>query len=298
MSATKSTDWSFNPVVWQTHIDAYFRTKLVYGAFADTGADLTSEPGTTITFPYFKTIGAVEEPAEDEGLTVDNLSDDSFTATVKEVGKAVGIKKKAFKKSAANAERLMQEAQRQIGRRMAEKVDADLLTEFSGSASNYTDGFTATGATESMSAQRLLTAKVVGFGDRQDEAVVCFMHSKQWLNLMNDSTAGFMKADALDPNVLVKGFMGYLLGMAIVVVDSIPNNGGAQIASKDAYNAFIHSASAYGFITKQDMEVEDDYDILMREWVVTGNQWYAVKSYHSKISSLNVRTVRCTTVVL
>jgi N4-gp56 family major capsid protein len=294
MSATKSTDWNFNPVVWQTHIDAYFRTKLVYGAFASTEASLTSEPGTTITFPYFKTIGAVEEPAEDEGLTVDNLSDDSFTATVKEVGKAVGIKKKAFKKSAAAADRLMGEAQRQIGRRMAEKVDADLLTEFS-AGSNYTAGFDATLTTDLMSANQLLTARVVGYGDRQDEAKVVFMHSAQWLDLMTNSSSGFMVANALDPNVLVKGFMGYLLGMAIVVVDSVP--AGVAISGKRVFNAFMHTESAYAFITKQDLEVEDDYDILMREWVVTGNQWYAVKSYHSKISALNVRTVRIATAV-
>ena len=292
MTATLSTNWNFNPVVWQTHIDAYFRQKLVYGAFAATDADLTAEPGTTITFPYFKQIGAVEEPAEDEGLVVDNLSDDSFTATVKEVGKAVGIKKKAFKKSAAQAERLMGEAQRQIGRRMAEKVDADLLAEFSNSG-NYTAGFDAAATSDTMSAATILKARVVGYGDRQDEAVVMFMHSKQWLDLMTDSTAGFMKADALDPNVLVKGFMGYLLGMAIVVVDSVP--AGTPISGKNVFNAFMHSESAYAYITKQEMEVEDDYDILMREWVVTGNQWYAVKSYHSKISSLNVRTVRCAT---
>lgn len=295
MTATKSTDWNFNPVVWQGHIDAYFRTKLVYGAFAETENSLAGEPGTTITFPYFKTIGAVEEPAEDEGLVVDNLSDDSFTATVKEVGKAVGIKKKAFKKSAAAADRLMSEAQRQIGRRFAEKVDADLLTEFSTSG-NFTNGFTASGASDTMSAQVLLKARVGAYGDRQDEAVVCFMHSKQWLDLMNDSSAGFMKADALDPNVLVKGFMGYLLGMAIVVADSVPKNA-SQIGGKDAYRAFMHTQSAYAFITKQDLEVEDDYDILMREWVVTGNQWYAVKSYHSKISTLNTRTAECITTV-
>jgi len=295
MTATLSSNWNFNPVVWQTHIDAYFRTKLVFGAFAETEASLTQEPGTTITFPYFKTIGAVEEPAEDEGLVVDNLSDDSFQATVKEVGKAVGIKKKAFKKSAASAERLMAEAQRQIGRRMAEKVDADLLTEFSG-GSNYTDGFVASASGDTMSAANLLKSRVIGFGDRQDEAVVCFMHSKQWLDLMTDTTGGFMKADALDPNVLVKGFMGYLLGMAIVVTDQIPKDG-SQIGGKDAYYSFMHTQAAYAYITKQDLEVEDDYDILMREWVVTGNQWYAVKSYHSKISSLNVRTVRTTTTV-
>src|SRR3546814_7674467 len=49
-------------------------------------------------FPYttlsdlFKAITDAEEPEEDEALTVDKLSDDSFSATVFEVGKAVGFR--------------------------------------------------------------------------------------------------------------------------------------------------------------------------------------------------------------
>lgn len=295
MSATKSTDWSFDPKVWQDHIDAYFRTKLVYGAFAANDATLETAPGLTVNFPYFKAIGAVEEPAEDEGLTVDNLSDDSFSATVKEVGKAVGIKKKAFKKSAASADRLMQQAQMQIGRRMAEKLDTDLLDEFTTSG-NYVNGYTATLSTHTMSASRLLEAKIVGLGDRADEAKVVFMHSRQYLNLMNDSGSGFMKADATDPLTLVKGFMGYIVGLAVVVVDSTKATA-AQIASTNAYRAFIHTEAAYAYLQKQDMEIEDDYDILMREWVVAADKWYAVKSMHGKVDTQDLRTVEVITTV-
>jgi N4-gp56 family major capsid protein len=294
MSATLSTAWNFDPKVWQDHIDAYFRKKLVYGAFAASDNTLATAPGLTINFPYFKTIGDVEEPAEDEGLTVDNLSDDTFTATVKEVGKAVGIKKKAFKKSAASAERLMSQAQSQIGRRMAEKLDKDLLAEFS-AGGNFVNGFTAAAAGDTMTAKNLLTAKIKGLGDRHDEAKVVFMHSLQLLDLMNDSSAGFMKADALDPNMLVQGFKGYLLGMAVVTVDSVPAS--TQVGGKNTYRCFLHTADSYAFLTKQDMELESDYDILMREWVVAADQWYAVKSYHAKIDPSNYRTVECITTV-
>jgi N4-gp56 family major capsid protein len=295
MGATASTDWSFSAKVWQDHIEAYFDRKLVYGAFAARDDTLATAPGLTVDFPYFKAIGDAEEPAEDEGLGVDNLSDDSFNATVKEVGKAVGIKKKAFKKSAATAEKLVSEAQRQLGRVMAEKVDRDLLTEFSANG-NFVNGYTATLAAHTMSAARLLEAKIKGLGDRHGEAKVCFMHSKQWLNLMNDSSTGFLKADANDPMALVNGFVGYIVGLALVVVDTIPATA-AQINSTDAYRAFIHTEAPYGILTKQDMELEDDYDLLMREWVVAANQWYAVKSFHAKIDAANYRTVEVITTV-
>lgn len=292
MAATVSTDWSFEPKVWQDHVSAYFDRKLVYGSVAFRDDTLESAPGTTINFPYFNKISDAEEPAEDESLSVANLSDDSFNATVSEVGKAVGIKKKAFKKSATSKDRIVDEAQKQIARVMAEKVDSKLVTEFT-TGGNFKVGYTGTAAAHTMKVATLMQAKVVGFGDRANEALVAFMHSLQFYDLMTDSSAGFLKADANDPMYLVEGFMGRLLGMAIVVVDTIPKL--SDIDSTDAYAAYLHSAEPYGIITKQEMEMEDDYDILAREWVVTGNQWYAVKSFHGKISSDNIRTVKCST---
>lgn len=292
MAATASTDWNFVPKVWQDHIQAYFDRKLVYGSVAFRDDQLKNQPGETQTFPYFKKIGDAETPAEDESLQVDNLSDDSFSATVFEVGKAVGIKKKAFKKSAANAERLVQEAQRQIARVHAELVDKKLNTEMN-TPGNYKDGFVATAAAHTMNVSNLMKAKIVGFGDRANDAIVCFMHSLQWYDLITNSSEGFLKADANDPMYLVEGFMGRILGMAIVVADTA--NKESDIDSTDAYSAFLHAAEPYGIMYKQDFELEDDYDILAREWVVTGNEWYAVKSFHAKIDSQNIRSVRCTT---
>lgn len=296
MSATVSADFVFTPKVWADHIRAYFNDKLVFGSVAMRNEDLRPDAGKgeTVSFPYFKAIGAAEEPAETAGLAVDNLEDDSFSCTVKEVGKAVGIKKKAFKVSAARSETIIQELQRQIARVMAEKVDDDLLTEFSTSG-NYTQGYTATAAANVMTVRVLNQGKTVAFGDKADEAIVCFMHSLQFLDLMNDTTAGFLKADAQDPMALVGGFKGRLLGMAIVVADKIPAI--ADIDSESARAAYIHKMNPYGLIVKQDMEMESDYDILQREWVFTGNEWYGVKSFHGKVSANDKRTARLSTTV-
>lgn len=296
MSATVAADFAFEPKVWQDHIRAYFDKKLVYGAFAVRDESLKPDAGKgeTVNFPYFKAIGAAEEPAESAGLAVDRLQDDSFSCSVKEVGKAVGIKKKAFKKSAASTNRIISEIQMQIGRVHAEKVDADLLTEFTASG-NFISGFLATLNTDKMNIRNLNTGKVKAFGDKSGEAAVCFMHSLQFLDLMNDSTAGFLQANANDPLAMVDGFKGRLLDMAIVTVDTTPQI--ADIASLDAYEATIHKPGSYGIIVKQDMEVERDYDILAREWVFTGNEWYGVKSFHGKVATLDRRTAKVTTVV-
>jgi N4-gp56 family major capsid protein len=293
MSATTSADFVFTPKVWKDHIDAFFRRKLVAGSIASNDDTLTSAPGTTINFPYFKKIGAAEEPLEDAGLVVDKLSDDSFSATVKEVSKAVGIKKKAFKTSAAAADRIISEVQRQIGRVMAEKIDADLITEFSTNG-NFTSGFLATtDATDRMNVRNLNKGRISAFGDQFGDAKVAFMHSVQFLDLMNDSTTGFLQANAVDPMFMVEGYQGRLLGMAIVVNDNM--GGGGVIDGKNSYDCYLHKENPYGFLVKQDMEVESDYDILHREWVFTGDQWYAVKSFHAKVDANDLKTCRVRT---
>lgn len=285
MSATKSTDFVFEPKVWSDHIMAYFDKKLVYGAFALTNEELKAEgSGLTVNFPYYKAIGDAEEIGEDESLTVDNLSDDSFSSTVFEVGKAVGIKKKAFKKSADSVSGIVSEAQRQIARVHAEKVDSKLNTEIT-TAANYQVGFQAAAAADLMTVKNLLKAKVVAFGDKHDESVVCFMHSLQWLDMMSQDANGFLKADANDPLSAIKGFTGRIFDMAIVVVDSVPQV--ADIDGKNAYKAHFHKMNSFGIMWKQDMEMDEDKDILARERLYTGNQWYAVKSFHGKVSALD-----------
>lgn len=293
MPGTTSGDFVFEPKVWSDHIQAYFDQMLVFGQFALRNNELEAEgSGLTVNFPYFKSIGAAEEPAENAALTVDKLSDDSFSATVFEVGKAVGFTKKSFKKSAASQDKIMSEAQRQIARVHAEKVDAKLLTEIETAGEV---GYLATLAAHTMNVRTLNVGKIKAFGDKQHEAQVCFMHSLQYLDLMNDSTAGFLKADANDPMAMVQGFMGRLLGMAIVINDQMTKV--ADINATAAYRAIICKENAYGIMNKQSMEMDSDKDILAREIIVTGNEWYAVKNFHGKVAAEDKKISFVTTTV-
>jgi hypothetical protein len=293
--STQSSDFVFEPKVWSDHIQAYFDKYLVFGAFALRNNQLEAEgTGLTTNFPYFKAIGDAEEPEEDEALSVDKLSDDSFSATVFEVGKAVGFKLKSFKKSAASKEQIMSEAQRQIARVHAEKVDAKLLTEIQTSG---TVGFAAAGAGDTMNIRNLNIGKIKAFGDKHQESVVCFMHSLQFLDLQNDTTAGFLKADANDPMNMVNGFSGRMLGMAIVVVDSLTKNPAGQVGGKDVYRSIICKENAYGIMMKQMMEMDSDKDVLNREIIITGNEWYAVKNFDRKISAEDQKIAFLTTTV-
>ena len=293
MPSTHAADFVFEPKVWSDHIQAYFDRFLTFGAFAIRNNELQAEgSGLTVNFPYFKAIGDAEEPAEDDALTVDKLSDDSFSCTVFEVGKAVGFTKKSFKKSAASANAIMAEAQRQIARVHAEKVDKKLLAEIETSG---TVGYTATDAAHTMNIRSLNIGKVKAFGDKHRQAAVCFMHSLQLLDLQNDTTAGFLKADANDPMNMVNGFAGRLLNMAIVENDNMTKL--PQVGGKDVYRAIICKPNAYGIISKQEMEMDSDKDVLAREYIVTGNEWYGVKNFDKKVHAQDKKIAFMTTTV-
>lgn len=287
MGATTSSDLTFEPKIWQDHIEAYFDQKLVYGAFAFTPENKyipydLKVGGLTVNFPYFKKISGAETPDEDESLTVDKLQDDSFSASVVEYGKAVGFKKKAIKKSTASRDVLFSEGQRQIARVLAEKLDGS-LKDVSNVGGTYEAGFTATAAADVMTVKNLMKGQVKAFGDRADEAVVVFMHSLQYLDYVTDSTTGFIKADANDPFYFVKGFKGRVnQGLVIIVNDNVVKV--ANIDSKSAYRAMIHKDRSYGFMPSEDMEFDTDKDILAREEIVVATQWYAVRSFHKTIA--------------
>ncbi|MCK5880845.1 MAG: hypothetical protein KAG18_03155 [Sinobacterium sp.] len=281
---TKSTDLLFEPKVWSDHVQAFFDEQLVYGAFALRNFDLVGEgKGVVVNFPYYKMIGDAEELAEDDDLTVDKLSDDSFSCTIFEVGKAVGIKKKAFKVTADSKGGMLDEAQRQMALKHAIKVDAKLNDEINKSTS-HTIGYSAVVKADVMTVRKFLIAKVVAFGDKSGMAVICFMHSHQFLDLTLDPAAKFLERDGTDPLNGINGFKGRLAidNCAIVVVDSVKmvreiDDAGTPIK---VYRAHFHKPNSYGIMEKQDIEFDNDKDILAREIIVTSNQWYGVKSFH------------------
>lgn len=289
MAATQSSDFVFEPKIWSDHVRAYFDRKLVYGAFAVRNYDLQAEgTGLTVNFPFYNKIGDAEEPTETGSLTVDSLSDDSFNATVKEVGKAVGFKKKAFKASADKVNGIITEGQTQMARVHAEKIDKDLSAEITG-AGNAVD-LTATPIAD-MTLRDLNKKRAEAFGDKMTDADVCFMHSLVYIGMVNDTNTGLLKADANDPAMMVEGFMGRFLGMAIVVVDTVPV-GAAGGLSAGQYMTHFHKMNAYGIMQKQEMEFDDDKDILARELIFTSNEWYAVKSFHAKVAADDLRSAK------
>lgn len=290
MGATRRENVNFVPKVWNDHIQAYFDRKMGLGQLALLDKTLTAQPGETVSFPYFKAIGRAQKPTQDEGLIVEPLVDDSFSVTVGEVGKAVGWKDAALRKSAASKMDHESEAQRQMARVLAEEVDIDLIALINENV-NHVAGTVASAAANTMTISRLLVSKVTGFGDKQSDATAIAMHSQDFANLMTDSTAGFLKADANQPFYGAPGYQGLLLGMALFVLDTMPEVSGG-IDGKKAWYHFMFKPQPFGIYMAQDLQPEYDRDVLHRENIATCTMWYGVLGLHAKVSADDKRIIR------
>lgn len=289
MGATVAADVVFRPKVWSDHAMAYFDRKMSLGQLALVDKTLTSAPGETVNFPYYKAIGAAQSPSESEGLEVEALEDDSFSVTVAECGKAVGWKDKSKRVGAQKDPE--GEAQRQIGRVIAEKVDTDLQTLINVS-DNYVTGFTAAGASDKFTLSELLKLKIACFGDKMGQAIAVSMHSLNYATMMTDTTSGMLKMDANDPFYGVEGFMGRILGMAIFVLDTslrVSDQG-----AKKTYAVHIFKANPFGIYMAEELMFEKDRDILHRENIVAATCWYGTLGLHAKVATNDYRIGRGT----
>lgn len=291
MAITQSSDFAFVPQVASDHMSGYFNDSLVFGAFAfkDERLKADAKTGDEVTMPFYKTIGAAEEPTEMGILSVDKLQDDSFKAKVKEVGKAVGFTDKSIIVSGDSKQNTYEEATKQVGRVFAEKVDNDIITEIN-TVGNHIVGYSAAAIGDVCNVQNLLRGKVTAFGDKEQDAKVLFLHSQHIITFGVELFTKMLVKDPNDPYNSIQGFKGRMLDMAVIVTDKMPRL--ADIGGKRVYSAFAIKEMPYGMITKQDMQVEADRDILARQTIMAATQWYAVKSYHAKISALDLKTAK------
>lgn len=289
--STSSSDLAFRPKVWSDHVSVFRDRKMGLGQLALRDNTLQAEPGETVNFPYYKAIGDAQEPGEDEGLEVRKLSDDAFAVTVKEVGNAVGWKDKAKRVSGdRRANGPEEEAQAELGRTLAEHIDKDIIKTINavGASSN---GFIGSTSSDTASVKNLLKGNILGFGDKAEQTVAYAMHSYDYLMMMTNSDAGFLKADANHPFYNLPGFMGTILGKALFVLDTMPEVPGG-VAGKKAYYHFAFKANPFGIYTAEEIKMEKDRDILKRENVVAATMWYGILSLHGKVSPNDKRIIK------
>lgn len=251
------------PDVFGDIVTAKFKGKLVVANFALTDTTLVGNPGETIHFPKWNAITDAEDLTENVEMVPEQLSTSDDTATIKEVGKAVEITDTAQLTGIGDP---IGEAGVQVGKVVARKIDADLITE---------------GVTNCLSARKILATDTQAFhlkvadakslwGDEAEDVAVLLVHSKLYTSLIKD--ANFISADKYPAGVLITGAIGTIYGVPVIITDRMPYDNGTGVAT-----SMMLQQNALAYVTKRKPIVETGRNILKRTTLITTNVHYAAK---------------------
>lgn len=266
---TRSTQ--IDPAVFADMVQAEFlgRTRIAPLAVEDN--TLEGVPGSTVNFPKFAALTDAAALTESTPMVPEALGTTNSTATIVEVGKAVEITDQALVTAYGDP---LAETRRQLGVVVARKVDTDLKTvaEAAGAFTQTVAAVISWGAIVDAAAK---------FGDEWEPDLMAgiVIHSKQWADIMKDST--FISADKLGDGgglPVRSGVVGRIAGVDVFVSDRTTVVAG----SPNTYQALIVKRGALGLLYKRRPIVETDRDILARSTVVTTNVHYAVKRLNDR----------------
>lgn len=260
-----------NPQVMADMISAKVEQKIIVTPFAKVDTTLQGRSGDTVTVPQYAYIGDAEDIAEGIAVGTVKLETSTTQFSIKKAMKAVEITDEAILSGYGNP---VGEANNQLAKAIASKVDADAMTVLTGDDVQLKyDGH---------GAQISYTA-IVDAIDLFDEEVssdkVMFIHPKQMTKLRKDTD--FISADKYDKEVMVKGEVGMIAGTRIVRSKRVPltEDGTAYLnpiikLNNDAETE--EDAAALTIYLKRDTNVETERQTLSRKTDISVDRMYGV----------------------
>lgn len=201
-SGTTKLENLVDPEVMAPMISGKIANAIVATPFAKIDNTLSGQPGSTITVPRYKYIGDAEDVAEGVAAGTVKLETDTDTYTVKKAMKAVTITDEAILSGYGNP---VGEANNQLGKSIASKVDNDVMDELKGATNTYTG--------TAISYDEIVDA-IDRFNEEENVEKVMFIHPHQVSELRKDTN--FISNDKYNNNVIMRGEIGMIANTRIV----------------------------------------------------------------------------------
>ena len=204
-----------DPEVMAPMISAKIASAIVATPFAKVDNTLVGQPGSTITIPKYKYIGAATDLAE--GVTADKtkLETSSENYTVKKAVKQVELTDEAVLSGYGNP---VGEANSQLGKSIADKIDNDVMDALKGAQLTFT-------ATGDISYDNIVDA-IDALEEEENVEKVMFIHPRQVSQLRKDEN--FISNDKYNNNVIMRGEIGMVANTRIVPSKKAISSDGTQ----------------------------------------------------------------------
>ncbi len=263
-----------NPQVMGDMINAKIEALCKLTPYAKVDTTLQGVAGDTKTVPVWNYIGDAADVAEGAEVALTQMTAAATsTFTIKKAMKAVAITEEARLSGLGDP---IGQAESQLAKAIAGKVDSDLLTAALATKNTYT-------GTDPISYAGIVAA-ATQFGDEEDGIEkVLFIHPEQEAALLTDNQ--FLSADKFEAGVAVRGSIGKVAGCWVKKSKKITTTGSG---TSKKYNDIIiklqpdnpesdyteDELPALTIFLKQDTKVDADFKPRTQTTEITASKYY------------------------
>ena len=257
VSTTKGTYLAnlFNPQVVGDRIEKKLFDYIRFAPLARVYNNLEGRPGSTVTLPYYNSIGAATLVGEGQDIPISQLTESTVSVTISKYAKGVQITDEAVLSAYGDP---IGEAVDQIAQSIGQAYDNAMLAAMGTSAD--ADMTTAAAA---LTADGIASALTL-FGEDIDGDKVILVSPAGYETIRKAN--GWIPGTEVAANLIIRGTVGMIHGCQVVVSNKL-------IAANASY---IVKPGALAIYNKRSILVETDRDIINKSTVITADRHAAV----------------------
>lgn len=260
MSAVSTTNGTylanlFNPQVVGDRIEKKLFDYIRFAPLARVYDNLVGRPGSTVTLPFYNSIGAATAVSEGQDIPISQLTESTVSVTVSKYAKGVQITDEAVLSAYGDP---IGEAVDQIAQSIGQAYDNAMLAAMGTSAD-----VTMTTAAAALTADGIASALTL-FGEDIDGDKVILVSPAGYETIRKAN--GWIPGTEVAANMIIRGTVGMIHGCQVVVSNKL-------IAANASY---IVKPGALAIYNKRDILVETDRDIINKSTVITADRHAAV----------------------
>ena len=260
MSAVSTTNGTylanlFNPQVVGDRIEKKLFDYIRFAPLARVYDNLVGRPGSTVTLPFYNSIGAATLVGEGQDIPISQLTESTVSVTVSKYAKGVQITDEAVLSAYGDP---IGEAVDQIAQSIGQAYDNAMLAAMGTSAD-----VAMTTAAAALTADGIASALTL-FGEDIDGDKVILVSPAGYETIRKAN--GWIPGTEVAANMIIRGTVGMIHGCQVVVSNKL-------IAANASY---IVKPGALAIYNKRDILVETDRDIINKSTVITADRHAAV----------------------
>ena len=245
----------FNPQVVGDRIEKKLFDYIRFAPLARVYNNLVGRPGSTVTLPYYNSIGAATLVGEGQDIPISQLTESTVSVTISKYAKGVQITDEAVLSAYGDP---IGEAVDQIAQSIGQAYDNAMLAAMGTSADSA-----MTTAAAALTADGIASALTL-FGEDIDGDKVILVSPAGYETIRKAN--GWIPGTEVAANLIIRGTVGMIHGCQVVVSNKL-------IAANASY---IVKPGALAIYNKRDILVETDRDIINKSTVITADRHAAV----------------------